>query len=69
LLDPGSPALADAEIALSNCHLDLGDGKTAIDLLARAKAIHNKHPILGLHYRKPLIALEHRIRNLMREGH
>ncbi|MGA2597414.1 MAG: serine/threonine-protein kinase [Bryobacteraceae bacterium] len=62
LLDPASPALADAEIALSNCYLDLGRRKEASTLLVRAEAIHRLHAMLGEHYRKPLRDLEHRFR-------
>jgi tetratricopeptide (TPR) repeat protein len=62
LLDPGSPALADAKVALSNCYLDLGERKKALSLLAEARAIYNKHLLLGEHYRKPMIELEGRFR-------
>ncbi len=62
LLDRASPALADADIALSNCYLDLHERKKASVLLARAKAIHREHAILGEHYRKPMTELERRMR-------
>jgi hypothetical protein len=64
LLDAASPLLADAEIALSNCYIDLRELQKASALLTSAKAIHRKHAVLGRHYLKPLTALEDRIRSL-----
>jgi tetratricopeptide (TPR) repeat protein len=58
LLDPNSPALADAYIALANCRFDLGDRKAGSALLARAEAIHARHPRLGEQYGTPLRHLE-----------
>ncbi len=62
LLDPVSPALADAKVALSNCYLDLGKRKKALSQLAEARAIYKKHLMLGEHYRKPMAELENRFR-------
>jgi serine/threonine protein kinase len=59
LLDAASPALADADIALSNCYLDLRGISKASMMLGRAKAIQRVHAVLGEHYRKPLRDLEH----------
>jgi hypothetical protein len=64
LLARTSPALADAEIALSNCYIDLREPEKASALLGSAKAIHRKHTILGQHHVRPLIELENRIRSL-----
>jgi serine/threonine-protein kinase len=58
LLDPNSPALADAYIALGECRLGLGERKAGSALLARAEAIHASHPRLGEQYRRPLKHLE-----------
>jgi serine/threonine-protein kinase len=55
-----SPALADAEIALAGCYLDVGDRQRARELLANAKAIHATHKQLGERYKKPLRELEAR---------
>jgi hypothetical protein len=55
-----SPALADAQIALANCLLDLDERAKAHALLAQAKAIHANHRELGAHLRRPLQDLEAR---------
>jgi len=55
-----SPVLADAEIALANCYLDLGNRKQAQVMLTDAKAIHASHRRLGEHYTRPLRQLEAR---------
>jgi len=56
-----SPVLADAEIALANCYLDLGNHKQAQVMLTDAKAIHATHGRLGEHYKGPLRQLEARM--------
>jgi serine/threonine-protein kinase len=56
-----SPALADAEIALSRAYLAAGDRKRASQLRAEARAIHATHRDLGEHYRRPLRDLEARM--------
>jgi eukaryotic-like serine/threonine-protein kinase len=54
LLDPVSPVLADAQIALADCLLDLHQVDAAKALLIQAAAIHAAHRELGAHYRAPL---------------
>jgi serine/threonine-protein kinase len=56
-----SPALADSQIALAKCLLDLGHRDQARALLAQAKAIHSTYKDLGEQFRKPLRALEARL--------
>ena len=51
---PNSPALAEAQIALANCLLDLGERRLARRLIDEAKVIHAANKELGEHYRKPL---------------
>jgi tetratricopeptide (TPR) repeat protein len=53
-----SPALADSQIALAKCLLDLGRRDQARTLLSRAKEIHSTHKDLGDQFRKPLRELE-----------
>ena len=55
-----SPKLADAQIALAECLLDLGQRDQAKALLAQANAIHASHKELGEHYRKPMRDLQAR---------
>ena len=62
LFDAASPALADADIVLSTCYLNLHELKKALALLKKAKAIHAKHAELGQQYRQPLKDLESRLR-------
>ena len=49
-----SPVLADAQVALADCYLDLGKRDEAKALLAQAKAIHAAHTELGEHFKAPL---------------
>jgi hypothetical protein len=62
LLDAESPAIAEGEIALSNCYLELHERKKASALLVRAEAIHRQHATLGAHFRIPLNELKRRFR-------
>ena len=48
------PSIAEAQVALANCHLDVNHREPARALLARARAIHAAHPELGEHLRRPL---------------
>jgi serine/threonine-protein kinase len=59
--DAASPWLAQAQIALGEAHLALGDRPTAVALLAKASAIEAVHPKLGEQYRRPLRELESRL--------
>jgi len=62
MYDPQRSAdLADNQIALGNCLLDLGRTQEARALAASAAAIHATHKELGEHYRKPLRMLELRL--------
>lgn len=53
--------LAEAQIALADCKLRLGDLEGSRALLAQAKAIHAASPPLGDQYRKPLLELSQRL--------
>lgn len=60
--DPNrSPALADSQITLASCLLDLGRRDEARVLLAKAKAIQATHTELGEQFKKPLRELERRL--------
>ncbi len=62
LYDRGrSPALADAQIALADCLVDMGERTQAHALLAQAKAIHATHKQLGEHVRRRTNDLERRL--------
>jgi tetratricopeptide (TPR) repeat protein len=56
-----SPALADAQVALAECLLDVGQREQAARLAVRARRIQASHRELGEHYRNPLRALEARL--------
>jgi tetratricopeptide (TPR) repeat protein len=56
-----SPRLAEAQVALADCKLRLGDGAGARALLAQAKAIHAANGELAESYRKPLRELTQRL--------
>jgi serine/threonine-protein kinase len=56
-----SPRLAEAQLALAECNLRLGDTTGARALLARARAIHAANGELGEQYRKPLRNLSGRL--------
>jgi tetratricopeptide (TPR) repeat protein len=60
--DPVSPEIANAQIALANCYLDLGRPDEARMLALRAKAIFAAHRQLGQHLSAPM-------RNLMSRLH
>ena len=61
LYDPErSPVLADAQVALASCLLQLHRGGEASALLRQARAIHAHYDQLGEHYRHPLRELEAR---------
>ncbi len=49
-----SPALADSQVALASCLLELGRPDQARPLLAQARSIHARHRDLGEHHKKPL---------------
>jgi len=52
-----SPRLAEAQIALAECKLVLGDGDASRALFAKAQAIHAANRELGRQYRQPLETL------------
>jgi serine/threonine-protein kinase len=49
-----SPWLAEAQLALAACLIDLGLGDQARALISRAAAIHAAHPELGDHWKVPM---------------
>jgi serine/threonine-protein kinase len=53
--------LADIQIALAQCLLDLKQPREARTLASKARAIHTTHKELGDQYRRPLRALEARL--------
>jgi thioredoxin-like negative regulator of GroEL len=57
-----SPRLSDAEIALANCSLTLGQRDRARALLASAEAIEATHRELGVQYKEPLRKLRVRLK-------
>jgi serine/threonine-protein kinase len=62
LFDPRqSPKLAETEIALAQCLLDLQKVAEAKALAASARVIHSAHKELGEQYRQPLRELERRL--------
>jgi serine/threonine protein kinase len=60
-LDPASPLLADARVALASCQLDLGNSRQARLLLTQAKKALATHHELGRQYIQPLHELEKRL--------
>lgn len=58
LLAPASPRIAEAQIALADCYLALGNRPQARSLAAAAAAIHSLHSKLGEQYRRPLQQLQ-----------
>ncbi|MEP7096635.1 MAG: serine/threonine-protein kinase [Dokdonella sp.] len=58
LLDPSSPRIAEAQIALAECHLALNEKPQAQALALSAKAIHAQHKDLGDPYRQSLRKLQ-----------
>ncbi|MEO5559287.1 MAG: tetratricopeptide repeat protein, partial [Dokdonella sp.] len=63
LLDPSSPKIAEAQIALARCHLAMGDLKQAQTLATSATAIHSLHKELGEQYREPLRQLQAQLKS------
>jgi eukaryotic-like serine/threonine-protein kinase len=61
ILDPSSALLAEAQIALADCYLDLGDPNRARELADRAKKAMGSHVELGKQYTAPLHQLEERL--------
>ncbi|MFC5490395.1 protein kinase domain-containing protein [Dokdonella soli] len=60
--DPSSPKIAEAQVALANAFLDLGDTGKARALAAAASTIDAAQEELGEHYRRPLRELLARLR-------
>lgn len=58
---PNSPWIAEAQIALAECLIALGDETQARSLVKRAAAIHSSHTELGDHYKQPLINVRRRL--------
>jgi tetratricopeptide (TPR) repeat protein len=56
-----SPLLAEAQVALADCKLRLGDEAAARALLAQAKRIHAANRELSPQFRQPLRDLEQRL--------
>ena len=56
-----SPVLADAQVALADCYLDLAMSDEAKKLMAQAKAIHAAHHELGKQFKAPLIRVAARL--------
>jgi serine/threonine-protein kinase len=52
--DANSPWIAEIDIALASCALDLGDPARARKFAARAQAIHGAHAELGEQFKRPL---------------
>ena len=61
VVDTNSPGISEAQIALANCYLDLGDMKHARALADAARAIQASHKQLGEQYRHPLRNLDERL--------
>jgi tetratricopeptide (TPR) repeat protein len=59
--DPASPWLAEAQIALAACLVDLGERRQAAVLLAKAGAIQAAHHELGRHFIAPRSELAARL--------
>jgi len=62
IMDPVSPSLADAQVALADCYLNLGDVEHAKALVATAKKALDAHHELGNQYSRPLQEVEERLR-------
>jgi hypothetical protein len=58
---PNSPWLAEAQISLAGCLLDLGEVPRAKQLVASARTIQAAHRQLGEHFRRPLRLIEARL--------
>ena len=59
--DKNSPWLAEAQVALAECLVSLGERTRARTLLASAKAIHATHRELGEYFKRPLRELVERL--------
>jgi len=59
--DALSPRLAQSEIELAQCYLDLRSRSAAQQLEAQARTIDAAHSLLGEHYRAPLRDLQARL--------
>ena len=64
IMEPGSPALADAQLALAGCYLDLSDSERAKALAASASEALASHRELSHEYTQPLAELEKRLRHV-----
>lgn len=53
-----SPVLADAQLALAECWIAMGQRNRAAPLVGSARSIHARHPLLGEHYQAPLRRME-----------
>ncbi len=60
--DPNSPWIAEAQIALAQCSIALGNPAQARSLIHRAAAIQASHSQLGSHYKQPLADVQARLR-------
>jgi serine/threonine-protein kinase len=58
---PESPSIAEAQIALAECFIALGEQAQARSLVKRAAAIQASHIELGDHYKQPLIDVRRRL--------
>lgn len=58
---PSSPWIAEAQVALADCLLTLGDRTQARYLVQRAAAIQASHAELGEHYKRPLADVRRRL--------
>ena len=56
-----SPWIAEAQLALAECLIALGDPARARSLMKRAAVIHASHPELGDHYKQALIDVKRRL--------
>jgi len=66
ILDPISPELASARVALASCYFDLGQPAQASALLAQARKALASHRELGHQYTRPLKELEGRMHKAVR---
>jgi serine/threonine-protein kinase len=64
LMDSTSPELADAQIALAECYLDLGDGERAKALVADAAKALRSHREVGEEYTRQMLRLQQRLREI-----
>ncbi|HET6981567.1 MAG TPA: serine/threonine-protein kinase [Myxococcaceae bacterium] len=58
---PESPWLAEAEVALGSCLMDLGRRAEALALAGRARLALAAHETVGAHFQRPLAALQARL--------